>query len=104
MQFVGLKVVPNMNEPTFEIQGPDDDGFVWICSPPGRQMWCHNIGRTEQAAEVMSQWLGSIEDGERSGTPSAASQPDLREIKQQLAKRARKAARPADHRDEGGQG
>jgi hypothetical protein len=91
-----------MNEPAFEIQGPDDQGYVWICSPPGRQMWCHNIGRVDEAAAVMSQWLGSM--GEPHAASPESSRPDLSEIKKQLAKRARKAARPKDHREEGGQG
>jgi hypothetical protein len=47
--------------PLFELQGPDEDGCVWICSAEGRDVWCHNLGPKEDAAEVMSQWLGSID-------------------------------------------
>lgn len=44
-------------EPTFEIEGPDEDGFVWICSSEGRHVWCQNLGPKQQAAEVMCGWL-----------------------------------------------
>lgn len=48
-------------EALFEIEGPDEDGCVWICSPEGRDAWCRNLGPKEKAAEVMCQWLGSID-------------------------------------------
>jgi hypothetical protein len=49
----------------FEIEGPDEDGCVWICStePPERG-WCHNLGAADEVAEVLSQWLASLDDGE----------------------------------------
>ena len=48
-----------------QIEGPDEDGCVWICSvAAGRDEWCQNLGPAEKAAEVMSQWLGSIDHGE----------------------------------------
>lgn len=47
-------------EALFVIEGPDEDGCVWICSPEGRDVWCQNLGPSAKAAEVMSQWLGSI--------------------------------------------
>lgn len=50
----------------FEIEGPDEDGCVWICSAEGREVWCQNLGPVEKAAEAMSQWLGSIDYLERS--------------------------------------
>lgn len=48
-------------EATFNIEGPDEDGCVWICSTEGRDVWCRNLGPKDKAAEVMSQWLGSID-------------------------------------------
>lgn len=43
----------------FEIQGPDDDGFVWIRSPEGaKHLWAHNLGKAEIVEEKFSQWLG----------------------------------------------
>jgi hypothetical protein len=27
----------------FEIQGPDDNGHVWVCSTAGRRVWCRNL-------------------------------------------------------------
>lgn len=48
-------------EALFEIEGPDEDGCVWICSAKGRDVWCQNLGPTSNVAEVVSQWLGSID-------------------------------------------
>lgn len=49
------------DSPLFEIQGPDKDGNVYICSPEGRDVWCQLLGPVDDAAEVMSQWLASID-------------------------------------------
>ncbi|GAC1585996.1 MAG: hypothetical protein NVS3B5_20310 [Sphingomicrobium sp.] len=49
----------------FEIEGPDEDGCVWICSSAGRDDWCQNLGPHDKVAEVLSQWLGSIDEGEQ---------------------------------------
>lgn len=44
----------------FEIEGPDEDGCVWISSmTPGG--WSQNLGPRDKVAEVLSQWLGSID-------------------------------------------
>ena len=48
----------------FEIEGPDGDGYVWMCSAEGREVWCQNLGPAGKVAEVLSQWLGSIDYGE----------------------------------------
>jgi hypothetical protein len=45
----------------FEIEGPDEDGCVWICAAAGRDVWCQNLGPADEVAEVMSQWLGTID-------------------------------------------
>jgi len=46
----------------FGLEGPDDDGCLWACSPDGSpDVWCQNLGPAEKAAEVMPQWLGSID-------------------------------------------
>jgi hypothetical protein len=49
----------------FDIQGPDEDGCVWICSADGRDVWCQNLGPSDKLAEVLCQWLGSIDFAER---------------------------------------
>ena len=49
-----------VQEALFQLEGPDEDGCVWACSPDGRDIWCQNLGPTEKAAEVLSQWLRSI--------------------------------------------
>jgi hypothetical protein len=45
----------------FQIEGPDEHGCVWICSAGGRDVWCQNLGPAEKVAEVLSEWLGSID-------------------------------------------
>ena len=42
----------------FQIEGPDEDGCVWICSAEGRDTWCQNLGPKDKVAKVLSQWLG----------------------------------------------
>lgn len=41
----------------FEITGPDGDGFVWLHI--GNDTI--NLGKVEDVAERLSQWLGSID-------------------------------------------
>lgn len=48
----------------FYIEGPDEDGCVWICSAQAGE-WCHNMGPTDKVVEVLSQWLWSLEKPER---------------------------------------
>jgi hypothetical protein len=43
----------------FKIEGPDEDGCVWICSAQGRDVWCENLGPHKKVVEVFSQWLAS---------------------------------------------
>ncbi|HVF83788.1 MAG TPA: hypothetical protein VM913_06430 [Sphingomicrobium sp.] len=45
----------------FQIESLYEDGCVWICSAGGRDVWCQNLGPTEKVAEVLSEWLGSID-------------------------------------------
>jgi len=47
-------------DPPFVIEGPDADGVVWIRFGDGID-GRRPLGRPEQAAEAMSQWLGSID-------------------------------------------
>jgi hypothetical protein len=51
-------------EALFYIEGPDEDGCVWRCSAEAGA-WCHNMGPADKVAEVLSQWLASIDDAER---------------------------------------
>ena len=55
------------NEPEqeflFEIDGPDEEGNVWIVSPEGRNVWCHNLGQQDMVAEVMSDGLNKSATG-----------------------------------------
>ena len=45
----------------FQLEGPDEDGCVWICASEGRDVWCQNLGAQYKVAPVLSQWLGSID-------------------------------------------
>ena len=53
-----------VQEALFQLEGPDEDGCVWACSH-GRDVWCQNLGPATKVAEVMSQWLGSIDHDEK---------------------------------------
>jgi hypothetical protein len=48
-------------EALFQIEGPDEDGCVWACSPDGRDVLCQNLGPKEKVVEVFSHWLASID-------------------------------------------
>ena len=48
-------------ERLFCIEGPDEDGCVWICSAEGRDVWCQNLGPATKVAEKLSQWLGELD-------------------------------------------
>jgi hypothetical protein len=48
----------------FQIDGPDEDGCVWVCSPERRDIWCQNLGPKAQVVEVLSQWLASVDADE----------------------------------------
>jgi len=48
-------------EALFAIEGPDEDGCVWVCSSQGRDVWCHNLGPCDKTVEVMSRWLASMD-------------------------------------------
>lgn len=50
--------LPEQNA-VFEIEGPDENGCVWIWSTTSD--WCQNLGPRDKVAEVLSQWLGSID-------------------------------------------
>jgi len=53
-----------LQDSLFEIDGPDDEGNVWIVSPEGRNVWSINLGPQDVVAEVMSDWLEQIKYGE----------------------------------------
>jgi hypothetical protein len=53
-------------EALFCIEGPDEEGCVWICSSEGRDVWCHNLGPSGKVAEKLSQWQASVEGGRAS--------------------------------------
>lgn len=46
---------------SFTIEGPDEDGCVWIYSAGGPHVWGQNLGPPVKVAEVLSEWLGSID-------------------------------------------
>jgi hypothetical protein len=48
-------------EALFYIEGPDEDGCVWISSIDPQDGWHHNLGPADKAAEALSQWLGTID-------------------------------------------
>jgi hypothetical protein len=59
-------------EALFYIEGPDEDGCVWIYGANTTDPWAQNLGPRRKVAEVMSQWLGTIDhDDKDTTTPSA---------------------------------
>ena len=34
---------------------------MWVCSTEGRDVWCANLGPCAKVAEVLSQWLGTVD-------------------------------------------
>ena len=51
----------------FQIEGPDEDGCVWACSPEGRDIGCQNLGPKEKVVEVLTQWLAAVDADEGTG-------------------------------------
>ena len=45
-------------EALFNIEGPDEDGCVWICAAEGREVWCQNLGPREKVAEKLADLAG----------------------------------------------
>ena len=52
-------------EALFYLEGPDEDGCVWICSADLPGQWCHNLGPADKVSAVLSQWLASSDEGEK---------------------------------------
>jgi len=44
-----------------EQEAPDELGCVWMHGAHSRHPWAQNLGPEEKVAEVLSQWLGSID-------------------------------------------
>jgi hypothetical protein len=52
-------------EALFYIEGPDERGSVWIHGTNFAYPWSQNLGPADCVAEVLSQWLGSMDYDER---------------------------------------
>ena len=53
-------------EALFYIEGPDEDGCVWIYGASTGDPWAQNLGPADKVAEVLAQWLGELPgDGQR---------------------------------------
>jgi hypothetical protein len=48
----------------FDIEGPDEDGCVWLVSGKGESAIVLNLGPKEPVAEKMADWLGQIDFGD----------------------------------------
>ena len=48
-------------EALFYIEGPDEDGCVWIYGANTSDPWARNLGPCRKVAEVWSQWLHALE-------------------------------------------
>lgn len=52
-------------EALFYIEGPDEDGCVWIYGANTADPWAQDLGPVDKVGEVLSQWLASIDYGEK---------------------------------------
>jgi hypothetical protein len=48
-------------EALFYVEGPDEDGCVWIYGANTSDPRAQNLGPCRKVAEVWSQWLGTID-------------------------------------------
>lgn len=55
----------------FYIEGPDERGCIWIHSASSRTPWMQNLGGKDKVAEVLTQWLNSIDYDNNGGWPPA---------------------------------
>jgi hypothetical protein len=53
-------------EALFYIEGPDERGCVWMHGTNSADPWAYNLGPAAKVAEVLSQWLASIDFDENS--------------------------------------
>jgi hypothetical protein len=51
-------------EALFYIEGPDERGSVWAHGVSSGHPCMHNLGPCAKVAEVLSQWLGTIDEAE----------------------------------------
>jgi len=51
-------------EALFNIEGPDERGRVWVHGTSSRDPWAQSLGPADKVAEVLSQWLASLDDAE----------------------------------------
>jgi len=51
-------------EALFYIEGPDERGCVWMHGASSKDPWARNLGPAGKVAEVLSQWLASIDAAE----------------------------------------
>lgn len=55
-----------VQEALFDIEGPDEDGCVWLCDENGHR--CHNLGPTDKVVAVMEKWLAAVQRPETGRT------------------------------------
>ena len=52
------------HEALFYIEGPDERGYVWIHGASSADPWARNLGSAGKVADLLSQWLASIDHDE----------------------------------------
>ena len=45
----------------FQIQGPDEDGYVWATSSEGPDVWRKNLGPVQDVTIVLRDWLWTVD-------------------------------------------
>jgi len=45
----------------FQIQGPDEDGSVWVTLSEGPEVWRKNLGPAQDVEIVLRDWLWTLD-------------------------------------------
>lgn len=67
------------NGSLFAIEGPDEEGRVWISSKNVAEDWRRNLGPKESVAETLYSWLGKVDPrrAEAFWTPFFDQEPSM---------------------------
>jgi hypothetical protein len=63
--------------PAFRIEGPDEQGCVWICAAPGRDPWRRSLGSAPAAAQVLRRWVETYDNPATPNPWAPADEADM---------------------------
>ena len=92
-------------EALFYIEGPDEDGCVWISGANTSDPWAQNLGPCDKVAEVFSRWLSEIDalkgDAQRQSRRERMEAWDADVARLDSAEKVRKGSINIDEVDKG---